>query len=220
MKIILNALFFFLFSCVVSFAFAQSTEEHLQNQLSHFHRITAHFKQTITTSRGAVLQQSFGTMAIERPGKFSWNTEKPLKQRVVTDGRKVWVYDPALEQAVVRFLNESVSETPVLLLTQSNTYLKDKFSIQCLASNEKEQKFRLIPLNKEESFKNIILVFKENKIKEMLLLNQIEQKIKIVFSDVRINPDIKPSEFIFNAPSDVDVIDQTKALKKAEKTSN
>ena len=41
-------------------------------------------------------------MALERPGRFRWQTKEPMEQLVVADGQKMWVYDVDLEQVTVK----------------------------------------------------------------------------------------------------------------------
>lgn len=40
------------------------------------------------------MNQTFkGSMKVERPGKFYWETVSPSKQTIVTSGKTVWIYD-------------------------------------------------------------------------------------------------------------------------------
>ena len=150
-------------------------------------------------------------MMIEYPGKFFWETLTPLKQTIIAKDNKVWIYDPDLQQVQIRLLNTSISETPILLLTNSETYLQKYFNvIRTSDSNELKQKFQLFPKNKQESFLEIVLVFENNKLTQMLLLNQLDQKISIDFINVKINAKIDGRLFELKIPANVDIIDQTK----------
>ena len=69
--------------------------QHLQQRLQAMKTYSASFQQKILGKK-RVLSQSSGTMALQRPGKFVWNTLSPMKQRVVADGRQIWIYDVEL----------------------------------------------------------------------------------------------------------------------------
>ena len=80
----------------------------------------ATFKQTVVARAGRAPQQSSGTFAFQRPGKFRWSYDKPFEQLVVGDGAKVWVYDKDLNQVIVRALDAALGATPAALLAGDN----------------------------------------------------------------------------------------------------
>jgi DNA-binding transcriptional LysR family regulator len=53
----------------------------------------------VIAKSGRKPQQSAGIFALQRPGKFRWSYEKPYKQLLVSDGNKLWSYDPDLNQS-------------------------------------------------------------------------------------------------------------------------
>src|SRR5437899_7734152 len=53
----------------------------------------ATFTQQVTAKGRPATQESTGTFAFERPGKFRWVYEKPYEQLIVGDGSKLWIYD-------------------------------------------------------------------------------------------------------------------------------
>ncbi|MDB9687970.1 outer membrane lipoprotein chaperone LolA, partial [Acinetobacter baumannii] len=77
--------------------------------------------KTVAQKKGLSAQhmnQTFkGSMKVERPGKFYWETVSPSKQTIVTSGKTVWIYDPDLQQAVRQSLDDQVADTPALLLS-------------------------------------------------------------------------------------------------------
>ena len=65
------------------------------------------FRQVVSSKAGRVPQESSGTFAFARPGKFRWSYEKPHAQIIVGEGAKLWIYDPDLNQVVVRKLDQA-----------------------------------------------------------------------------------------------------------------
>jgi outer membrane lipoprotein carrier protein len=67
-----------------------SATDSLNQLLINLHSLTAHFTQTIIDGKGNILQQTSGQMALQRPGKFRWETQAPTRQLLVADGNHVW----------------------------------------------------------------------------------------------------------------------------------
>src|SRR3954467_14868280 len=78
------------------------------------------FRQTVQNAQKRTTQQTSGTFAFARPGKFRWTYEKPFDQLIVGDGRNVWVYDKDLNQVMVRPLDAALGSTPAALLAGDN----------------------------------------------------------------------------------------------------
>jgi len=185
---------------------AQKTpQKDLQTKLSDYHTLSAVFRQVVYNADGSVLQKSSGEMAVERPSKFQWYIQKPMRQMIETDGQKLWIFDPDLSQVTIRKLDQSAGKMPVLLLTHPDNYFTQLFNI-----TEIKQGFELVPKDKSEMFSNIKLYFNGEKLSRMVLENQLGQKTVIRFYAVSINPEIEivpPKTF----SEDTDVIDLTKA---------
>ncbi|MFV1993326.1 MAG: outer membrane lipoprotein chaperone LolA, partial [Acidiferrobacterales bacterium] len=61
----------------------------------------ADFTQVVMDAEGNSIQESSGRFWIKRPGKFRWDYKKPFTQKIIGDGKKVWIYDPELKQVTV-----------------------------------------------------------------------------------------------------------------------
>ena len=61
------------------------------------HSLTGNFQQTVTDLNGRDSKTSSGTLALQAPRQFRWETLKPYQQTIVADGSRVWMYDPELE---------------------------------------------------------------------------------------------------------------------------
>src|SRR5690606_11460873 len=60
--------------------------------------VTGGFSHMTLSANGANLQQTTGTLTLKRPVKVRWHTDPPLEQLLISDGEKIWLYDPDLEQ--------------------------------------------------------------------------------------------------------------------------
>src|SRR3989304_5586272 len=78
------------------------------------------FEQKIFDKSGRIVQESAGTLAFSRPGKFRWTYVKPYAQLLVGDGSRVWIFDPDLKQVTVKKMDQALGSTPAALLAGNN----------------------------------------------------------------------------------------------------
>jgi outer membrane lipoprotein carrier protein len=182
----------------------------LDEVLTPIHTLQASFIQTLADNKGRTLQKSQGTMAIDRPGKFRWEVTSPLKQLIIANGRRVWIYDPDLEQVVVRDMAVTNGQSPAFLLTNMNVQLKKDFLISKLPDQNGVQWFSLKPRSKDPMFVLIELGFAKNQIKAMRMEDNLGHHTAIVLKGVKQNVPLRANLFTFSPPARVDIIDETK----------
>lgn len=179
--------------------------------LTNLNAVKADFTQIITDKNAKQIQQSVGQMSMQRPGKFRWDVKKPSKQLVVTNGKKIWIYDPDLEQVTIRALTKEVGESPAMLLTNPSTTIEKDYQVESMKASAKDlQWFSLVPKNQNSMFAKIKLGFNKNQIREMELQDHIGHTTSIAFYNISMNPALSDTLFSFKPPSHVDVIDETK----------
>lgn len=197
----------------------QQATANLVKQLSGVKSFTANFEQTTkATQTGKVAQkkgltaqhmnQTFkGTMKVERPGKFYWETTTPAKQTIVTSGRTVWIYDPDLQQAVRQSLDEQVANTPALLLSGNTEQIQKAYRIT--QPNAGKTYYTLYPKQKDGAFQNLTISFgAKNAPTLMILQDSLGQTTTVRFNNVQVNAAIPTSTFNFVPPKGTDIIDQ------------
>ena len=92
-----------------------------QKLLNSFYKevksIRADFLQILLDDNGEIIQESSGKVVILRPDKFRWDYKEPFPQQIIADGKKFWIYDSELEQVIVRSADQTVTDTPALILS-------------------------------------------------------------------------------------------------------
>ena len=58
-------------------AFCEAADQVLQTKLNAIRSMTASFKQVVK-AKERVVSRSSGTMALQRPGRFRWQTKEPM----------------------------------------------------------------------------------------------------------------------------------------------
>lgn len=189
--------------CLVSVAVAdQKAVESLNQLLEKSHSITAQFRQITLNASGNRTQKSEGQVVVTRPNQFRWEVTGPYPQLVISDGAKVWVYDPDLEQVTEQKLNTQVSTTPALLLSGDVKKLADNFDVVKLGKNtDKDVSFKLTPKAQDSVFETLRLSFNNGLLANMKLIDSLGAKTTIDFSDISINKKISANTF--RLPDDV-----------------
>jgi outer membrane lipoprotein carrier protein len=189
---------------------AQPAADDLAKILSNLQSMRAHFSQQVLDGKGHTMQQSSGTFALKRPGKFRWETEQPVKQLLIADGTKIWVYDKELQQVTIQAQDNQGGNSPAMLLSGSIPALKKNFQVSFLQKPAATGSwFLLRPKNKDAMFQSVELNFIDDKLQGMRLIDNLGQASVLQFSNVINNPVLPLNLFQFKAPKGVDVIDQT-----------
>ncbi|UHQ55665.1 MULTISPECIES: outer membrane lipoprotein chaperone LolA [unclassified Microbulbifer] len=186
---------------LASSAWADATAE-LSQLLQPLASISGKFHQTLTDERGEVLQKSSGTFSVERPGKLRWETGEPFPQLLVTNNKKLWLYDPDLEQVTIRPVDKRMKETPALLLGGKVGEIRSSFNVA-----SKDGAFQLTPKSASAPFRAMEIRFADSGLPAaMTVRDSMGQTTKIKFSRVKANPSLAAALFNFEPPAGTDII--------------
>jgi outer membrane lipoprotein carrier protein len=207
MKTYSKPVFFFLFTCYSILAFAGQGKEELEGFLAGTQTIEARFQQKLLDNKGILLQQSAGKFTLKRPGKFIWDYVLPYPQKIVSNGKKIWVYDSELEQVSVKQYNEMLSGAPVALLDQRKK-LTDDFTVVEAGNVQGQDWVKLTPVSAESEFTEIFVGMAKNNLKSMRLIDSFGQSTTIEFEQIQTNVHLDDAAFDFKPPAGVDVVGQ------------
>jgi outer membrane lipoprotein carrier protein len=177
----------------------------LRRFFSEVNSFSARFTQVVLDERLSPIQESSGTLWIERPNKFRWDYEKPYKQRIVADGERLWVYDVGLQQVSVRPLSGGLGDTPAMLLAGRGR-LEDNFTIKPLSTQNDIEWVQLSPRRKDSGYEDIRIGFVLGKLRVLEMVDGFGQVTRVTFQSSRENPRIEPNRFSFTPPEGVDVV--------------
>lgn len=192
--------------CLSSSAFSQTPEEFAQAKLNAIHSMTAHFNQVVKVKK-RVLTRSSGTMALLRPGRFRWQTIEPMEQLVVADGKKLWIYDSALEQVSVKTQEKGIGGTAALFLSGYGDTVARDFDVT-QANEGKQLVFDMKAKSSKANFQSIKLMFTNDSLTGLELHDQLGQTTSVKLSQIKDNPSLSETLFKFKPPKGVDVVQQ------------
>jgi outer membrane lipoprotein carrier protein len=190
--------------------FAAVTPSGLDGLRRFFNQVrsyTAGFNQVVLDEALNVIQESSGTLWIQRPNKFRWNYDAPYKQQIIADGSRIWVYDEELRQVTVRPLSGGLGDTPAMLLAGQGK-LDDNFSVGKLGSQGTLDWVQLNPRRRDGGFETIRVGFEKGRIRSLEMIDGFGQTTRVTLNDGKENTKIDTDQFSFTPPEGVDVVGQ------------
>jgi len=163
------------------------------------------FRQVVSGKPGRVPQESSGTFAFARPGKFRWSYEKPHPQIIVGDGEKLWIYDPDLNQVIVRKLDRALGSTPAALLAGDDA-LEKKFEVLDGGKNADVEYVDAKPRAADSGFASVRIGLKDNVPRTMELHDSFGQVTQLSFGPFERNAAVDAALFRFVPPPGADVV--------------
>ena len=175
--------------------------------------LEATFRQVLRDSRGQVAEQSSGLLRISRPDRFRWDYESPHEQTIVSDGAKLWLHDPDLEQVTVRQLDQSLAGTPAMLLSGGGD-LRAAFSVERVEQLDDGTFWVVLqPKRADTDFRRVRLGFRGIELRFMELDDKLNQTTVLEFIGLKRNPAFSGNPFSFTPPVGADVIGDGANLK-------
>ncbi|VXB63668.1 Outer-membrane lipoprotein carrier protein [Pseudomonas sp. 8BK] len=195
------------FTNVAAMADDEVAVQRLTELLNQAQTINARFSQLTLDGSGTQLQETAGQLALKRPGLFRWHTDAPMEQLLVSNGEKVWLYDPDLQQVTIQTLDQRLTHTPALLLSGDVSKIRENFDI---SHNEGGNvvDFILKPKSKDTLFDSLRLSFRNKVLNDMQLIDSIGQRTNILFLNVKMNEPQDDAQFTFDIPAGADVIQE------------
>ena len=184
---------------------ADSARAQLDAFAHDLHSLSGNFNQTVYDASGRRGQTSNGTLALQAPRQFRWDTQGPYRQLIVADGSRVWIYDPELEQVTVRDQGTQEAHSPLTVLTDLSQLDRD-FKATEQGEREGLQWLRLKSRGKDPQFEYADIGFDGNAPRRMVFQDTLGNRTEIVFSDWQRNPQLPADTFAFTPPKGTDVV--------------
>jgi outer membrane lipoprotein carrier protein len=176
--------------------------------------VSARFEQTTHAAhvgaQPAKPVASRGRVLLAKPGKMRWTYEEPEPSLVVSDGKTVWIFDPAFGEvqklpAAEGFLTGAAAQ---FLLGVGD--MRRDFTVSAVSCAESATQLELIP-REPASYEKIFLDFDpaSGDVRSTRIVDLLGNEVVVEFHDQRFNTGPADSEFRFEAPAGVKVIEIT-----------
>jgi outer membrane lipoprotein carrier protein len=197
---------------------AGSAATPLDQYLDNLHTLRATFLQTLADPHGHQIDRASGTLIVQRPGKFSWDTHPQHPggneasasangggQLMVCDGLNLWFFDRDLEQVTVKPVDAALSATPALLLSGA-VDLRKNFTISAAGQRMGLEWVLVQPKGADADFRSALFGFERGELRRMILEDKLDQTATIVFDKIERNGPVAAAEVRFTPPAAADVI--------------
>ncbi|MDA1370695.1 MAG: outer membrane lipoprotein chaperone LolA [Proteobacteria bacterium] len=182
--------------------------EQLDALLQDIETLTADVVQLIVESDGGILEESEIQLYLKKPNGFYWETLTPFPELVVTNGIKLWNYQPDLEQVVIEDWDTGRSELAAQLLNGETENLAEEYRIELVsAEGSTDHEFSLIPWANESIYTQISINFSGTELDLIYLENKNGQQTVWRFDSVERNLPLADSLFEFTPPSGIEIIE-------------
>ena len=196
-------------------ASAQSLDDVVREIESVYGRMTdlrADFTQTAFNKSLNQTIPARGTVYLKKGGKLRWEYTEPTPQEIVSDGKKLWVYTPTLNQA-------NVADAPEALAGPAGSFLaglgrlRTEFQVRFLnpaqpKDAEGNWALDLTPKQPLPTLTRLILAVdpKSWEIRKAVVHDQFENTVTMRFSKMAVNSGLPDRTFTFVAPKGVVIV--------------
>ncbi len=188
-----------------STAFAGARDD-LQAFTKGLKGLDAQFSQKVYDGGGKLKESTTGRVALSAPRLFRWEYNKPYEQLVVADGKKVWIYDPDLQQATVREQGTEEQNSPLTALIDPGK-LDQQFNVKEVGQKDGLDWLELTPKDEGDvSFQSARLGFSAQTLARMEVVDAVGQRTDISFSGWKRNPSFAAGTFKYTPAAGVDVV--------------
>lgn len=176
--------------------------EQLIERLSELQQLQGQFRQSqYADGEETVTANSSGTFKLLKPQYVSWEIDSPDNQLIVADGEHLWHFDRDLETVTRRPVAGQQDMSPLQILAGDTDLLRERF----LVSNTGKGRYRLAPLNENAAFNSLTLVFVNDQISAMEVVDRLNQRLFIELLNVDTETPLTPADFLFEPPEGADL---------------
>lgn len=181
----------------------------LKALLQPLNTLRADFSQRIFSADDYEIQNSQGEMHVARPGKLRWIIAPPMEQWLISDGSTLWLYDPDLEQVIIRPFQQSIADTPAMLFGGGADQLEKNYTVT-LSRSEVSTSYMLKPIVSTGLYEQITLVFESETPTQIVIVDSLAQRTEILLSNAQRNTALSAEQidalFNFIPPPGVDIL--------------
>ena len=196
-------------------ASAQSLDDVVREIETVYGRMTdlrADFTQTAFNKSLNQTIPARGTVYLKKGGKLRWEYTEPTPQEIVSDGKKLWVYTPTLNQA-------NVADAPEALAGPAGSFLaglgrlRSEFQVRFLNPAQPKDAegnwvLDLTPKQPLPTLTRLILSLdaKSSEIRKAVVHDQFENTVTMRFAKMAVNSGLPERTFTFVAPKGVVIV--------------
>ncbi len=200
----------FVFIPVVFCAAGQEVLSEIQSRYEKTNDFEANFRQEYL-GKGMKQSKGEGKVYFKKKGMMRWDYTVP-KQKMISDGRTLWYYQPEEKQVLVSDVSKFLKEkTPLAFLAGEGNLSRDFNLLNVNESVSQKEDNYVVELAPKEPFatltKLILTVDKKNyNILQADVVDELGNVTRTRFTELKTNVGLSNSFFQFTIPPGTDVI--------------
>ncbi len=199
----------FLLLMIFNYVFADGVSSLELFLVSSNKNISADFTQTVYRKKNN--QILTGTMKISRPNRFEWaynDLDGNMGQRIINDGKKVYIIDKELEQVTWKKIKNVFDKSPAMILAGDNN-IKNYYYIKNMNDDEIEWAVLTPRENNNNGFQSIYIGFAKtsHQLTQMKFVDSFGGKSQIKFTHLKIGTAFNKNSFQFVLPKGYDMLE-------------
>ena len=170
-------------------------------------------QESMVKSLGAAqVLKAEGEVSFKKDGKMYWDYQQPTPQKIISNGKELWFYEPEDKQVTVSKVGGGLQSQISADLLNGNASLKRDFKVRLITSEAEKNEGRIVlelmPKTAQSPFNRVILKLddKNFQIYQTEVYDLFDNVTRITFSRVKINANLHDSLFTFTPPKGVEIL--------------
>ena len=182
-----------------------ASQEELAEAFDGFDRIEMDFSQEVYDQFTNLIEVSSGKCRVSKPS-ISWQTLKPFEQSVLLSEDTLKIFDPDLEQLIVKNTKGGAESIPLNLLRKKGSDFKD-FIVRKLSSDLSFiQRYSLTPVSKQAIYLRIEIEIRDKVLRKIKLFGLSGEESRIELSN---STPLRGADLVLrlDVPEGTDIVD-------------
>ena len=209
--------FLFLLSFLSDFSYGDSLDSivsNIQQSYDALKDFKAYFVQesSVKSWDASHVQKAEGMVYFKKEGNMHWDYQKPTPQQMISDGKKLWFYEPEDNQVTISDVGAGFKSQISADLLNGKANLKRDFLVKLATSKDEEAKGRLVleltPRATQSNLNKVILKVDRTTflIYQTEVYDLFDNLTRLTFSQMKMNANLPDSLFVFVPPPGVEVL--------------
>ena len=182
-----------------------ASQEELAEAFDGFDQIEMDFSQEVYDQFTNLVEVSSGKCRVSKPS-ISWQTLKPFEQSVLLSEDTLKIFDPDLEQLIVKNTKGGAESIPLNLLRKKGSDFKD-FIVRKLDSDlSSTQRYSLTPVSKQAIYLRIEIEIRDKVLRKIKLFGLSGEESRIELSN---STPLRAADLVLrlDVPEGTDIVD-------------
>ena len=185
--------------------------EAIQRRYQAVRDLSADFVQTtrsVALGAAGSVATSRGSVVFAKPGKMRWAYQAPEESLVVSDGKWLWVYDPAHQEVQKLPVGEGFLSGAAIQFLLGEGEIRRDFEVTAETCSDAKVELVLVP-RRDASYEKLRVRSDPatGELLETTVIDLLGNVTQIAFSGIRTNLAPADDQFRFRAPKGVRVIE-------------